>query len=91
VVDGKTQVQTLIGKAQFNTVLVSAGEIYPLTFDNSTTPNKPTKRDDNSSNNSKGFNPLLIVGLVGVVAAIALVALSGSSGNSDTPVASPTR
>ncbi len=91
VINGKTQVQTLVGKAQFNTVLVSAGETYPVSFDNNTTPNKPAERDDNSSNDSKGFNPLLIVGLVGAVAAIALVALSGSSGNSDTPVVSPTR
>lgn len=91
VVDGRTQVQTLVGKAQFNTVLVSAGETYPLTFDNDSTPIKPTEREDNSSNNSKGFNPLLIVGLVGAVAVIALVALSSSSDNDDTPVASPTR
>jgi len=89
--NGKTQVQTLVGKAQFNNVLVSAGETYPLTSNNNTTPNRPTERDDNNSNSSKGLNPLLIVGLLGAVAAIALVALSGSSGNTNTPVVSPTR
>jgi hypothetical protein len=91
VVNGKTQVQALVGKAQFNTVLVSAGETYPLTFDNDVRPNKSLEKEDNGSNNSKGFNPLLIVGLLGAVAAIALVALSSSSGNDNPPVVSPTR
>jgi len=91
VINGKTLVQTLVGKAQFNTVLVSAGETYPLNSDNNATSNKPVERDDNSSSDSKGFNPLLIVGLVGAVAVIALVAVSGSSGNSNAPVVSSTR
>ncbi len=91
VINGKTQVQTLVGKAQFNTVLVSAGETYPLTFDKDATPNKTVESEGNGSNNSKGFNRLLVVGLLGAVAAIALVALSSSSGDSDTPVVSPTR
>lgn len=89
VVNGKTLVKTLAGKAQFNSVLIPAGEFYPLT-PNNTAPNKSIESDDNSDN-SKGFNPLLIVGLLGAAGAIALVALAGSSGNSNTPVVSPTR
>ncbi len=87
---GKTQVQTLVGQAKFNNVLVSAGEIYPLT--STTTSNKPIATDDDNSGNSRGFNPLLLIGLLGGAAAIAIVVLAGSSGNNDSPpVLSPTR
>jgi len=92
IVNNKTQVQALAGKAMLNSVLVSTGETYPLTANDFPTPNKPVERDDNDSDSSKGLNPLLIVGLLGGVGAIVLLTLSGSSGNSDTPpVASPTR
>lgn len=89
VVNGKTLVQTLAGKARFNSVLVSAGEFYPLISNNETISNKSIERDD--TDNSKSFNPLLIVGLLGAVGAIAIVALSGSSGKTAAPIVSPTR
>jgi len=89
--NGKTQVQTLVGQAKFNNVLVAAGEIYPLAS-TTTASNKPDATEDDNSGNSKGFNPLLLIGLLGGAAAIALVVLTGSSGNNDAaPVASPTR
>ncbi len=91
VVNRKTVVQTLAGQAQFNKIIVSAGETYPLTTVGNATTDKPTK-DDDSSNKSKGLNPLLIVGALGAVAAVVLVVLSSSSsGGNDTPVVSPTR
>ena len=92
VVNNKTVVQALTGKAMFNSVTVSAGESYPVISNSNRTPNTPVKADDDS-NNAKGFNPLLIVGLLGAAGAVALIALSGGgSGNSDAPpVTSPTR
>lgn len=89
VINGKSLVQTLAGKAKFNSVLVSAGEFYPMTQNNSSTPNKSTEKDD--ADNSKSFNPLLIIALLGGVGAIVLVALSGSSNNNTAPIVSPTR
>ncbi len=86
VVNGKTTVRTLQGKAQFNSVSVSAGEYYPLNSVNDGASSKPKEKDDN-----KGYNPLLLVGLLGGAAAIALIVLAGSSKNNDAPVVSPTR
>jgi len=93
VVNNKTLVQTLVGKAMFNSVSVSAGETYPSIPNANPTPNKPIESNDDNSNKSKSINPILIIGLLGAAGAIALVALSGgSSGNSDTPpIVSPTR
>jgi hypothetical protein len=85
IVNGRTQVETLVGKAWFNNVLITAGETYPLP--STTTSNKPADSD----NNSKGFNPLLIIGLLGAAGAVALIALSGSSSNSEMPIVSPVR
>jgi len=93
IVNNKTVVQTLTGKAMFNSVSVSAGETYPSAPTTVATPNKPVVTNNDDSRDSKGFNPLIIIGLVGAVGVIALVALSGgSSGNNETPpVLSPTR
>jgi hypothetical protein len=85
IVNGRTQIETLTGKANFNNVLIAAGETYPLPSD--TAPNKPVKDIDSS----KGFNPLLIIGVLGAVGGIALIALSGSSNDRGNPILSPTR
>lgn len=89
VVNGKTLVQTLAGKAKFNSVLVSAGEFYPLAPNSDITSDKSIEK--NNANDSKSYNPLLIVALLGGVGAIVLVALSSSSGNDTAPIVSPTR
>lgn len=88
-VEGKrTRVQTLTGAVNFNNVLVSAGEFYPLAFDNAGKSAASTNSDDG---NSKGFNPLLIVGILGAVAGVAVVVLSASSSDGQASPVSPTR
>ena len=84
----RTRIQTLTGAVNFNNVLVSAGEFYPLATNDNTKSDKSVGSD---SNNSNGFNPLLIIGIIGAVAGVAVIALSASSGGSDTPTLSPTR
>ena len=84
----RTRIQTLTGAVNFNNVLISAGEFYPLaTNDNA----KSGKSAGDDSNMSNGFNPLLIIGIIGAVAGVAVIALSASSGGSDTLTLSPTR
>lgn len=90
VVNSKTSVQTISGKARFNNILIAAGENYPVAAATNGVSNKSVNEDSNSGGN--GFNPLIIVGVVGAVAVVALLALSGSSGGGDNPpVTSPTR
>ncbi len=84
----RTRIQTLTGAVNFNNVLISAGEFYPLANNDNT---KPGKSVGDNSNVSNGFNPLLIFGIIGAVAGVAIIALSASSGGSDTPTVSPTR
>lgn len=84
----RTRVQTLTGAVNFNNVLVSAGEFYPLAVDDGTKSDKSAGVDADSS---KSFNPLLIIGILGAVAGAAVIALSASSDSSETPTASPTR
>ncbi len=84
----RTRVQTLTGAVNFNNVLVSAGEFYPLAVNNGTKSGKSLEVDVNSS---KSFNPLLIIGILGAVAGVAVIVLSASSDNGKTPTVSPTR
>lgn len=84
----RTRVQTLTGAVNFNNVLVSAGEFYPLAVNNGTKSGKSVEVDVNSS---KSFNPLLIIGILGAVAGVAVIVLSASSDNGKTPTVSPTR
>ncbi len=84
----KTRVQTLTGAVNFNNVLVSAGEFYPLAVDDETKSGKSVGVD---ANTSKGFNPLLIIGILGAVAGVAVIVLSASSDSGETPNVSPTR
>jgi hypothetical protein len=84
----RTRVQTLTGAVNFNNVLISAGEFYPLVNDDLT---KSDKTGGATSNTSKSFNPILIIGILGAVAGIAVIALSASSDKNDTPTLSPTR
>lgn len=84
----KTRIQTLTGAVNFNNVLVSAGEFYPLAT------NEPAKSDKSAAADAKSsgsFNPLLIVGILGAVVAVAVIALSASSNNGNTSTVSPTR
>jgi hypothetical protein len=88
VVNKRTRIQTLTGAVNFNNVLVSAGEFYPLADNEKTRSSKSGAAD---AGNSKGFNPLLIIGILGAVAGAAVIALSVSSNNSETSTVSPTR
>ncbi len=83
--DKKTRIQTLTGAVNFNNVLISAGEFYPLQSNDKTKPDKSARVD---SGNSKSFNPLLIIAILGAVAVVALVA---SSGSGESSTVSPTR
>jgi hypothetical protein len=84
----RTRVQTLTGAVNFNNILVSAGEFYPLLVDDGTKSGKPVGVD---ANTSKGFNPLLIIGILGAVAGVAVIVLSASSDSGETPTVSPIR
>jgi hypothetical protein len=81
----KTRIQTLTGAINFNNVLVSAGEFYPLISNDKTKSDKSTDADDD---NSKSFNPLLIIGILGAVAVVALLA---SSNKNESSTVSPVR
>lgn len=83
----KTRIQTLTGAVNFNNVLVSAGEFYPVAANDKATSGKSVDVD---SKNSKSFNPLLIISVLGAVVAVALIAAS-SSNNSESATVSPTR
>ncbi len=84
----RTRIQTLTGAVNFNNVLISAGEFYPLVNNGET---KSDKSAGANSNTSKSFNPLLLIGVLGVVAGVAVIALAASSDKGDTPTVSPTR
>ncbi len=84
----RTRIQTLTGAVNFNNVLISAGEFYPLATNDNTKSGKSAGDDSNMSN---GFNPLLLIGIISAVAGVAVIALSASSGGSDTQTVSPTR
>jgi hypothetical protein len=81
----KTRIQTLTGAVNFNNILISAGEFYPLTTNDKTKSDKSAKTD---SNISKSFNPLLILGILGAVAVVALVV---SSSKNESSTVSPIR
>ncbi len=81
-VNGVSRINTLVGKAMFNTVVVSAGEYFPVQ-----TQATAVQKTDNDNGN----NTLLIVLLIGAAAA-ALVGLSvASGGNSESTPVSPFR
>lgn len=82
--NGKTRVDTIKGAVLFNVVLVSAGESYSPATNSRTTA-------DQTADDSKGYNPLLIFGILGAVAGAVVIALSASSNSGDNPVVSPTR
>lgn len=84
----KTWIHTLTGTVNFNNIVISAGEFYPLGKNDGTKSGKAAGADSDSS---IGFNPLLIIGVLGAVAVVAVVALSASSDKSETPTVSPTR
>lgn len=80
-VNGVSRINTLVGKAMFNTVVVSAGEYFPV----------QTQATAQKTDNDNGNNTLLIVLLIGAAAA-ALVGLSvASGGNSESTPVSPFR
>jgi hypothetical protein len=81
----RTRIQTLAGAVNFNNILVSVGEFYPLMSDDNT---KSAKSNGEDSNNSKSFNPFLIIGILGAVAIVALVV---SSSKSESSTVSPIR
>lgn len=78
VQNGATRISVIDGQIMFNKVIVSAGETYPTSANNS------------GQNSSRGINPYLIAGIAGGIAAAVIIALTVSSGGDD-PVVSATR
>lgn len=82
VADGKARINTLVGKAMFNTAIISAGEYFPT----------QTQAANQKPDKDNGNNTLLIILLIGGAAAAALVGLSvASGGNNESAPVSPFR
>lgn len=82
VKNGSTRINTLVGRATFNTVSVNAGEYFPADQDKTPPP---------SVKSSAGNTGLLLILLIGGAAAAAVLGLTAGGGNNNSTPVSPVR